>query len=234
MRQDEPLLIRAVNELETGHVTPEIVQFLKELERPLSVDDSRDTVYLYGTNFEVDWHNSTQMQKLEGDQIIYRAVDSGTPGQLRRILAPKVLILKKHCPVIILKNISEKLVNGSRGTVVDFDDSGPVIAFPHATVTLQKSLFSVYNPQEGRTVAERTQYPVKPAFALTIHKSQGLTIPRLVVNCRQIYQPGQVGVAVGRAVSSSGLQVFRKIKLITVFCQIRCNLYRKIYFSQKK
>jgi hypothetical protein len=60
--------------------------------------------------------------------------------------------------------------------------------------------------------ATRTQVPLKPAFAMTIHKSQGMTLERLIVDCHMINRPGQFGVAVGRAKSTSGLQLlhFRK------------------------
>ena len=54
--------------------------------------------------------------------------------------------------------------------------------------------FSVYDPRLGIDVASRVQFPIKLAFALTIHKSQGMTIENVVIDCRAISAPGQLGV----------------------------------------
>lgn len=56
-------------------------------------------------------------------------------------------------------------------------------------------------------IAKRVQFPLKACYGITIHKSQGMTLPELVVDCENCVQPGQLGVAVGRAVSVEGLKV---------------------------
>ena len=195
-----------MNDLEKGELTKRTANYLNELVRPLP-DHGDRPVTLYGSNFEVDWHNALELEKLEGEQDVFHSEDSGNTFQLKRVLAPKVLSLKLNCPVILLKNMSQHLVNGTRGNVTDFHNGSPVVTFPHATVTLKKEQFDVFDPLEGTTVAECLQYPIKCALALAVHKAQGLTLPKVVVNCKQIYQHGQIGVAVGRAVSTSGVQV---------------------------
>jgi hypothetical protein len=67
--------------------------------------------------------------------------------------------------------------------------------------------FSVYDPKLSKDIAFRKQIPVELAYALTFHKAQGMTLPRLEVDCRNMWQPGQVGVAVGRATNKAGLRV---------------------------
>lgn len=56
-------------------------------------------------------------------------------------------------------------------------------------------------------LATRIQIPIKVAYALTIHKSQGMTLKNVIVNCQSCFQPGQLGVAFGRAVSVAGLKI---------------------------
>jgi ATP-dependent exoDNAse (exonuclease V) alpha subunit len=63
----------------------------------------------------------------------------------------------------------------------------------------------VYDPVSKRVLAERLQYPLKPYYAMTIHKSQGITLELMVVNCSNAYIPGQIGVALGRVTSKKGL-----------------------------
>ena len=67
--------------------------------------------------------------------------------------------------------------------------------------------FSVYDPTLNCNLAERAQYPLTLAYALTIHKSQGMSLPNVVLDCMYINKPGQLGVAIGRALSTEGLQV---------------------------
>ncbi|XP_060552571.1 uncharacterized protein LOC132713884 [Ruditapes philippinarum] len=74
-------------------------------------------------------------------------------------------------------------------------------------VMLIKNYQIVFDPRKNAVVAVREQYPLKPAYALTIHKSQGMTLERVEVDCRDIFKPGQLGVAMGRACTLEGLRV---------------------------
>ena len=92
------------------------------------------------------------------------------------------------------------LINGQKGEVVDFKSSGPVLRFGKQVLPLKKYVFDVYDPTQGKVLATRTQYPLKLAYSLTMHRAQGLTLERLVANCNGVRNAGQIGVAVGRAV----------------------------------
>ena len=72
----------------------------------------------------------------------------------------KNLRLKMQCPVILLKNLSKKLVNGLRGIVVKLEEDGPTINFGTRgleSIKIRRTSFSVYDPAEKRILAERTQ-----------------------------------------------------------------------------
>ncbi|XP_046564158.1 uncharacterized protein LOC124272960 [Haliotis rubra] len=207
MRQKDHKLIAAVNELERGFPSESTHRLMESLSRALAPGDKPLT--LYGTNFEVDWHNASEISSLPGDVMIYRSTDSGVVSKLRLTTAKKVLSLKVNCPVILLRNLGQGLVNGLQGTVTRLDEDGPTVQFPACSMKLKTVMFSVVDSCNIGE-AEREQFPIAPAFALTVHKAQGLTLPRLIVNCKNIFNPGQLGAAVGRAVGAAVLNYKRE------------------------
>lgn len=124
---------------------------------------------------------------------------TGKGHVLHRCPASKVLALKVGVPVVLLKNLSPDFVNGLRGTVHQLDDS-PVIDFQGKLLKLQQYNFAY---QGGR----RLQYPIKVSYALTVHRAQGQTLDKVIVDCKDFFAPGQLAVAVGRATTKEGLQV---------------------------
>ena len=139
--------------------------------------------------------------------LIKKNCFSGNHRLLRTSAAARQLALKVGCPVILIRNISKTLVNGLKGEVVQLSEKGPVVRFGEQLVPLQKYSFDVYDQEVARVLAVRYQYPIKLAYALMMHRAQGQTLHKLVVDCSGVRNPGQIGVAVGRAVSSHGLQV---------------------------
>ena len=205
VRQDQVRLIQAINELEQGIPSSDTNQLMKDLARSLPPGDT--PVVLCAENFQVDCHNSTMLRTLPGLEVTYTSEDYGEKNKLKKILAKKVLTLKEGSPVMLLKNMSSELVNGRMGTVIKLEVDGPTVKFGNTVIKLTKQSFSVYDAIKKKVVAERHQYPISLSFAITIHKSQGLTLPRVVVNCINILKPGQLGVAIGRAVNLEGLRV---------------------------
>ena len=124
---------------------------------------------------------------------------SGPRAAFYKCQAPRILMLKVGAPVILLKNLSAELVNGLQGVVHEVSEN-PVVNFNGKLVTLERYKF-IY--EKGI----RHQYPIKLSFALTVHKAQGQTLQHVIVDCRDFFAAGQLGVAVGRARSLAGLQV---------------------------
>nr|XP_034310919.1 ATP-dependent DNA helicase PIF1-like [Crassostrea gigas] len=179
IRQSDKDLILAINELERGVPSHQTNQLMLALERPLS---RNNPCVLFGTNFEVDCFNMTELHKMQGESTSYVAEEEGEQKYLRKMNANKVLLLKEGAPVMLIRNLSDTLVNGLLGTVFKLEDDGPTVKFEDKIIKLSKVTFSVYDPSQCITVAERKQYPICLAFAMTVHKSQGLTLPCVIVD----------------------------------------------------
>lgn len=101
-RQDEPNLIKCVNELEIGIPSDETVAFMNSLDRPLENKD--ECVHLFAKNFDMDMFNYLKLQQIPGELKIYKTKDEGSEGFLSKNVG-----LKIGCPVMITKNLSEHL-----------------------------------------------------------------------------------------------------------------------------
>ena len=140
VRQTDEGRINAIKKVSCGTVDDELIKYMKELERPLNQQDSTK---LFANNFLVDNYNRRKVIEWEGDLYEYKAVDSGDRKYLHKIKAPSTLWLKRGVPVILLRNLSNDLVNGLRGTIVGFEEEGPVIEFEGGVTTLvKKTVFS--------------------------------------------------------------------------------------------
>ena len=120
--------------------------------------------------------------------------------------APKTLSLKIGCRVMLLKNINVKkgLANGSCGTVIELTNDYIKISFDNGiTTNIEPTEFEYI--KEGLTKIRRTQYPLRLAYGITIHKSQGMTFDKLIVNFNRIFDYGQAYVALSRTRTAEGL-----------------------------
>lgn len=106
-------------------------------------------------------------------------------------------------------NLSDELVNGLGGVVKEMNETSVVVYFETVSknVTLNAFSFTKYNPALKKDVGCRRQIPLKLAYAITIHKAQGMTLNRMVLHCKGIFQFGQLAVGLSRARSKKGLQV---------------------------
>ena len=120
--------------------------------------------------------------------------------------APQTLELKEGCRVMLLKNLDIKkgLANGSCGTVKQLTSGSIDILFDNGVRSNLIPMEFEYI-REGRTKIKRTQYPLRLAYGITIHKSQGMTFDKLVVNFNKIFACGQAYVALSRTRTLEGL-----------------------------
>lgn len=174
------------------------------------VKPDRQVPRLYSLNRKVDSENAHQLSKLKGDSIFYMMTEKGDiniiNGLKGSIQSPELLELKVGAPVIATKNNSEGLYhNGSLGKVVALEDGLPVVDFHGNEVVVNPDTWEVSN--EGVTLGAVTQIPLRLAYAITIHKSQGMTLDAAEIDLAEAFVPGQGYVALSRVVSLDGLYI---------------------------
>ncbi len=180
------------------------------------VHDNIEPTLLYTTNRMVDGENSVRLAQLLGVVKRFVAQDSGEKHALKNTTgwtnAPDTLDLKLDAQVVLLRNldIAGGLVNGSRGVVVGFsgDEQQPVVRFAcGTTMTIVRATWTKKNDME-RTVATRVQLPLALAWALTVHKAQGMSLDRVRVDLSGSFAPpGAAYVALSRCRTLAGLCV---------------------------
>ena len=209
-RQANSAFAHILNDIRVGTCPPEAVA---ALNKRVGAHAEGKCVRLFATNAAANMVNTSHLQKLEKAEHVFAAVDSGKPALLKMMdkhcRAPSELKLKIGARVILLKNYPRHgLVNGSLGVVVNFLDGEdtPQVDFDRGGLfTVKPDTWNIET--EGTVQASRTQIPLCLAWALTIHKSQGMTIDLLEVNLRGSFASGQVYVALSRASSLEGLTI---------------------------
>lgn len=205
VRQPEPDLIQMINEVAKGNVSEGSMNLIKRMARPLP--PGPDPVRLCARHFDADVFNFFKLLDVDGDAAIFHATDEGAVANLSKFVVPKILAVKVGCQVMLLKNLSDKLVNGLRGKVMELRRDCITTGFGDIELGLSVQLFSIYSGRQRKVVATRRQFPLCLSYAMTIHKSQGLTYERLEVDGSNIFLPGQLGVAIGRSVKKKGLRI---------------------------
>ncbi len=168
---------------------------------------------LYTTNFNVDNVNLRKLGDIFTEERTYTATFSGREnyieGLKKSVLAPEVLKLKIGATVMALKNDPDKkFVNGSIGEVVEFDEAlgYPIVQFNNGKVaTVTPDIWE--RRDDNRKLATMTQVPLKLAWAITVHKSQGMTLDAAVVDLSHVFAPGMGYVALSRLKSLDSLSL---------------------------
>jgi len=210
-RQKDAQLLDLLNEVRFGQATKTSLDLLCQLRRPLPASDIKPT-RLYPANVAVDSINKRELDAIPGETRVYRAKDVPphmTEQLTKMSMYPQSLELKVGAQVMMLKNVGD-LVNGSRGVVTDFHltEGGievPIVKWMHggrSMVTMDES-----SRETPTGLLKRIQLPLKLSWAMTIHKSQGMSIDRLEVDLKHVFEKGQAYVALSRARSLEGLCV---------------------------
>ncbi len=181
-------------------------------------DVEKVPVLITGTNAIANEYNSKKLEELKGQKFSYKAIES---GDLRlkedQLPAPHLLELKVGARVIMVKNDSEgRWVNGSLGTVCYCNSNGDIhvkLDEDGNTYNITKVSWERYSYEwshsENKIIKKIAgsyqQIPMKMAWALTVHKAQGLTLEDVRIDINQAFVSGQLYVALSRVKNITGL-----------------------------
>ena len=182
----------------------------------IGVEPSDDdvAVYLFPNNRQTDELNNRRLAQIDSREHVFEAEASGPVQLVKRLkstmLAPELLTLKVGAAVMALRNdTNQQYVNGSLGTVVDFvtnrdGNTYPMVHFDNGHIVIMQP--AAWEMMDGETVlASVKQIPLRCAWAITIHKSQGMTLDRARMDLRRTFAPGMGYVALSRVESMEGL-----------------------------
>ncbi len=201
-RQDDEQLYAILSALRAGDVRRHHAEAL--LARTNELPDDENITELHTVNVDVDRINEARLAQLEGDEVFYTQVTTGAANYVenlqRSVLAPEVLRLKLGSLVMAVKNsLDRKYVNGSIGNVVAFDPvtDYPIVQFRNGKeVTMQPESWELRDGDKKR--ASISQIPLRLAWAITVHKSQGMTLDAARIDLRKAFVEGMGYVALSR------------------------------------
>lgn len=209
-RQDDEQLLYILNALRSGDIRRHHAQQL--LDR-VGVEPKKDMVIteLHTVNVDVDRMNELRLNELGGDELIYTQVSTGAANYVeslqRSVLAPSSLRLKKGALVMAVKNSQDRrYANGSVGTVTGFEPGTeyPIVAFLNGrTVSMMPDTWELRDGDKKR--ASISQIPLRLAWAITVHKSQGMTLDAARIDLRKAFVEGMGYVALSRVKNLSNL-----------------------------
>jgi len=212
-RQDDDVLINILDDIRTGNISQKTYKTLQSCHQK-----ELNTIYrptrLYTHNIDVDRINNAELEKLESPAREYNHISKGSKTHIDKIfhtaMVMEKLILKKDAIVIFIKNSPEqRYVNGTTGVVIGFDKSDEM---PIVQTASGDRIFVGFDDwtiedEEGQNIAKVSQIPLRLAWAITIHKSQGMTLDAVEIDLSKTFEVGQGYVALSRIKSIEGLRL---------------------------
>src|SRR5690606_33797460 len=228
-RQQDDIFSRILNNLRDNRATTEDVQVLNRYYK--SLDQIRDlppTITLTTHNYKADELNLRELRSLDSPSVWYEAeIEREFPENLYPI--PKSIELKVGARIMFIKNDSSgnaSYFNGKLATVTNLSEEITVeLDDSHVEYVLRKEVWENKKYQidpdtkelEEEVIGTFSQYPIKLAWAVTVHKSQGLTFDRAIIDVGQAFAPGQVYVALSRLRSLEGLILRTRVQSDVIY-----------------
>ena len=221
-RQNDKSFINLLNNIRLGKVKAKDIDFLNTRYEPdFQAKKDDQVVMLKVKNNQTDNYNEEQLSKLKGVEKTFWAIeDNWSPEKYPTSFK---LVLKKGARVMFVKNDTKdrRYINGTMGYVVGFsesyikvkrDDSDSIIFVERQTWDrLSYKINKKTKTIETEVVGSFKQYPLKLAWAVTIHKSQGLTFDDVAIDAAKSFTFGQVYVALSRCRTMEGMHLISKI-----------------------
>ena len=228
-QKEDQQYFEILNRIREGRATNEDIDLLNT--RNTQDEDIYDRfVSLFPTKAEAEQVNRTRMNQLQTEEFLYKAkvLLDLTPGKNKNLESVFPIMgelkLKTGASVMMVANDPDhRWVNGTLGIVKELSPSKIVISFGNKKVYEVQPL--EFDEQEitysdGKITYEKVlsvlQYPIVPAYAITIHKSQGQTYANIVCDIEKCFAAGQAYVALSRCASLNGLHLKSKVSLASI------------------
>ncbi|MEA1919596.1 MAG: AAA family ATPase [Campylobacterota bacterium] len=229
-RTEDRDFIKILNAVRFSEVGEYEHYYLHQLIKPIPEEVIKHT-FLYGKNISASRHNEEQLSFIESDERSYDAQivrhdKSAKDKEIERFFddarIEKKMRLKVGAPVLFTRN-AWNYFNGERGTLIKMDETAlhvrkaDGIIVKLETVAMSKSVWKEKTIKGKKELVETPlfsiyQFPLQLAFAITIHKSQGMSLEDLIIDTTEIFAPSQFYVALSRTVSPHRLILKQPLK----------------------
>jgi hypothetical protein len=225
-RQTDDRFISVLNNLRNNEITAADIQMLNEFVQPnFDLKANKGYITLTTHNAKADVMNSQSLEDLEGKQTTFLpAINGDFPEKIYPI--DPHLQLKVGAQIMFVKNdLSQEknYFNGKMGIVKTMTSKEIWVHFPDEDKTIEVDKYEWQNIRytvnemtkeiEEEVLGTFVHYPIKLAWAITVHKSQGLTFDKAALDVSQVFLPGQAYVALSRLRSLNGLILLSPLRM---------------------
>jgi hypothetical protein len=225
-RQTDSTFISVLNNLRNNQISAEDIQVLNKYVKPdFDLKANKGYITLTTHNAKADTMNSQALHDLKGELITYKPDIVGDfPEKIFPI--EENLKLKMGAQVMFVKNdtsIDKNYFNGKMGIIKSLSSQEILVHFPEEDKTIEVDKYEWQNirykvDQATKEIEEEVlgtfvHYPIKLAWAITVHKSQGLTFDKAAIDVSQVFMPGQAYVALSRLRSLEGLVLLSPLRM---------------------